>query len=259
LTEKYPYWPYFYVVEHGGTDITTSIDGPKGNHVGDYVITTRTNHFESQYSAAGLFFSFLGEDLSDPNEIEYLIRDNGKYLLKPTYNILQKYNISELYFSGYGSFGVTQGIKEAQALQYSNITLISDAFHGSMYRERKELTLDEKRNDYFDKLRKKNVRVKTSTDLARDANNLSGRTKTFEIKQPSCIQRNGTPVTKRALVILDLQEGFLSSCTHPDSRDGITVPYSHRLVPRVNAFLEWCLKKKRFFLSDTFHPNRIHP
>merc|ERR1712100_49501 len=97
------------------------IDGPKGNDVGDYVVNTRFGYFGGGLADTGLFFSFLGENITDPGEVAYLTRENGKYLQKPTYKILQDYNITELYFSGYGTFSVWRGIEEAQALGYPNI------------------------------------------------------------------------------------------------------------------------------------------
>merc|ERR1712137_499956 len=70
-----------------------------------------------------------------------------------------------------------------------------------------------------------------------EANKESNSTKILNITQPSCMTRPRTDL-KRALVILDLQEGFLSSCKY-NITSPIMVPDSYRLIPRINAFYEW--------------------
>jgi nicotinamidase-related amidase len=183
--------------------------------------------------------------------VAYLTRENGKHLQKPTYKILQDYNITELYFSGYGAFSVWRGIKEAQALGYSDITLISNAFGGVIHKYRESI-FGKNRSEYFQKLREKKVQVKTSTELTNDANKLSGRNKKFEKRYPSCMSSKKISEPRRALVVLDLQEGFISSCNHPYTVSNTMIPDSHRLVPRINAFLEWSLRHKNFFSQIHF-------
>jgi nicotinamidase-related amidase len=254
--EKVPYLPYYGIVEHGGTDITPWIDGPKGEDVGDYVVNTRFGYFEGGVSNRGLFFTFGIR--SDPSQVEYMIRDGGIHLQKPTYKILQKHNITELYLSGYGDHGVYRGIKEAQILGYSNITLISDAFNGTFgfdveTRERieKGSTHEEKRNNYFTMLQQKNVQIKNSSEIVYNAHIASGRSKPFKIVQPSCLQKKGAE-PKRALLLLDLQEGFVSSCADSNKISNNTIPDSHRVIPRINAFQQWVFQKKDFFSQIHF-------
>jgi len=250
------YMPYFSVVEHGGTKITPWIDGPKGEEVGDFVVNNRFDFFEGGISIWGLFFSGLFD--LNPDNVQRMIRDNGSYLQKPTYKIMKKYNITELYFSGWGDHGIHRAIEEAQALNFTNITVISDAFDGSLLMKVKTFELnaknkthEENKNEYLDMLRKMNVPVKTATEIAQDANEVSGRNKTLDIQQPVCMDQEVSE-PKRALLVLDVQEGLVSSCTHSEEASDVKVPDTHRIVPRINAFLEWVYQKKDFFSQIHF-------
>jgi hypothetical protein len=132
LLEQDTYWPYYSIVEHGDTSITPWIDGPSEDT--DYVVNTSTNFFEPNgFSQLGIFFRNMGEDFTNATEVSLMTRENGTYLTKPTYALLQKYNISELYFTGYSDTEIMHSIEEAKILKYQNITLIEDAFDGAYY------------------------------------------------------------------------------------------------------------------------------
>jgi len=250
VREDVKYWPYFDVVEHGGTGFNRWIDGPKTNEK-DYIINTRTNYLEGTELHSGLFFSEpqVNYKFIPPSNTEYILRENGKYLSKPTYSILQKYNITELYFTGNGSFGIKRGIEEAQHIGYKNITILSDIIHGSYYGG-KGTTEEEKKIDYLKQMKKNNITTLTSTEFTNQVNNKNNSTKSFNITDPTCIQ-NFDMKPKRALLFLDLQDGLLSSCNNKNGTKN-QISQSHRITPRTNAFLEWSFKKKDFFSQIHF-------
>jgi len=221
------YWPYVSVVEHGGTNITPYIDGPRGKQFGDHVVDIRFGYFEGGHADGGLFFPHLGEDLDNPKEVEFMIREDGKYLQKPTYKILKEANVTELYFSGYSDWGIRHAIKEAQAVGYSNITLISDAFNGAMW-DSVGITHEEKINYFLITLQKHNVTVRTAKEIVENANLITGQNKKFEIHQPPSIGRENIE-PKRALIILNVQDNLLSTCNN-NKNILKTLTDSHRII-----------------------------
>jgi len=257
LTTEHSYLPYFATVEHGETNITPFIDGPKGEDVGDYIVDTRFGYFDGGYSNGGLFFPSLGEDLSNSAELKNMTRDDGKYLQNPAYKILKENNVTELYFSGYGEHGLKSAIKEAQALGFMNITIISDTWDSHMlyYNGNSHM---ERRQNAFQKLQKEfpDVKIQTSTELVKNHNTTSGYNNEFKIVEPECRGKNFAE-PKRAFIALNLQKGLLSSCTNTEKISNVTVPDSHRIVPRTNAFLEWSQHKK-FFTQIYFTQTRSH-
>jgi len=239
------YFPYFSIVEHGDVGITTWIDGPKGEDQGDYVINTRYDFMHGGSSGGGLFF----EHNYTSETLDIIFQEGGKHLQKPTYEIFQKHNITELYFSGYGDTGIRDAIGEIPLLQHMNLnaTLISDAFDGGMYTVHNS-THEERRQQFFKELQDLNVNIKTSHEIVKEAYQTSDYNKTFKIDQPSCTKKKVTEL-KRALLILDLQEGFLSSCEHSNITSNTMIPDSHRLVPRINAFYQWIYTHQHQFFQ----------
>jgi len=244
---KFPYLKYFATVEHGESNITPWIDGPKGEEVGDYIINSRFGYLEGHpggFSEEGFLLPNIGEDLYDPVELKNIARDDGKYSQVDAYKILKEKNITELYFSGYGEHTTKNFIEEAQALGF-NITIISDAWDSHMYyqngtnhRERRQNAFNAWKKDF------PSLRIQTSTEIVENQNTSSGYNKEFKIIEPECRGKNFAE-PKRAFVALNLQKGFLSSCKRSTITDKI-VPNSHRIIPRTNAFLEWSLQKDFF-------------
>jgi len=129
------------IVEHGGTNITKLIDGPKS--ATDFIITEQSNS-EDHTNSAGIFLNNIGEDIDDEDEIEFMTRENGRYLSLSTYRILKEHQITHLYFTGFGKETIQESIKQALIFGF-NTTIISDAVNGE--------NIDDKL-DWLEKLRK---------------------------------------------------------------------------------------------------------
>lgn len=213
------FWPPHNVIEHGEKVLQglLPIEEEEDEYLVDSGLTSAQNF--------GIFREVLQLNLKNP-DVAKKFDANAESAALPTLRLLKEKGITELYFVGSASIGVS--IKDAISLGFDikKMFVIEDATYAVKKLESTEVTF------------------MNLTDVVKMAEEEEPLTKELEEKSFGCEIPTAPTNPNRALILLNYQKGFVSGCGADDDsvvKTGWTVPKSRTTLAALNSILEWAL------------------